>query len=435
MYLLNTTTLRLRRFPNSKTVRYAILSHRWGKNADEITFDDIQMEDRAELEQRKGWDKIVDTCAKARWQGLEWAWIDTCCIDRNNAAELADAITHMFEWYKDSVVCFAFLSDVKAGEDPSDENSTFRKSVWFTRGWTLQELIAPSKVIFYAPANNAWLHIGTKESLVNVITQITDIDSAVLEGGKLSKVSVARRMSWAANRKTKEVEDRAYSLAGIFDVTLSPAYGEGARSFKRLQIEIAKVSNDNSLFAWVDLLRIGYTGSIFAPDPDCFCDSSDIINVKLTDFTRKFSITEQIQEYMITNEGLRIRLPFVIDDEKGAALERIARPLRWAKKASTYSRTWDLIQKHTPTGDLLRTSNTRKIIRIFLACKFSSTDSFVSIPLSLISDGRYRRSEVYEDISILDSGKPSFYSIQIDTFYISTEDIYPDDSSDDTSSE
>ena len=363
MRLLNTKTLRLKKFSSSKDVRYAIFSHRWGLDEDEVSFADIEKEDRSDVEMKKGWDKIVKTCAKAIEWGLDWAWVDTCCINRDSSAELEEAINSMFQWYMDSAVCFAFLNDVEPGEDARDQNSTFRKSLWFTRGWTLQELIAPTDVVFFVPGENGWHQIGTKASLANVVTEITNIEEEVLLHRNLRNSSVAKKMSWAANRETTKMEDRAYSLAGIFGVTIAPAYGEGERAFKRLQAEIIKVSNDHSLFAWAYLPGRSYDGSMLAPSPDCFKYSSDIYQVDFKEFRSAFCFTENAQEYTITNNGLRIRLPFIIDNTVQAVIEQVVRPYQWEKEASTKKAK-------------------RKTIRAFLCCKFGEGDkSFVSIPL------------------------------------------------------
>jgi len=202
------------------------------------------MQDLLKARTKKGFSKVVETCRLAREQGLGYAWIDTCCIDKSSSAELTEAINSMFNWYKASAICFAFLSDLPALESEVLENE-LRQCRWFTRGWTLQELIAPASVEFY---DQGWQRRGTKKSLQQELSAITGIDLEILEDSNLlSTIPVARRMSWASNRKTSRVEDRAYSLLGLFDVNVPLIYGEGPKAFIRLQEEIMKQSNDLSL--------------------------------------------------------------------------------------------------------------------------------------------------------------------------------------------
>ena len=187
---------------------------------------------------------MIETCRLAREQGLSYAWIDTCCIDKSSSAELTEAINSMFNWYKESAICFAFLSDLPALKSKVLENE-LRLCRWFTRGWTLQELIAPKSVEFY---DQGWQRRGTKQSLQQELSAITGIDLEILEDSNLlSTIPVARRMSWASRRKTSRVEDRAYSLLGLFDVNVPLIYGEGPKAFIRLQEEIMKQNNDLSL--------------------------------------------------------------------------------------------------------------------------------------------------------------------------------------------
>jgi hypothetical protein len=135
----------------------------------------------------------------------------------------------MYRWYQESQVCYAYLCDVPAGDVVGgDQLSDFRNSQWFTRGWTLQELLAPNMIIFF---DKAWGEIGTKASLSKPIKVITGIDDLY----NFRSASVAQKMSWAARRKTTRVEDRAYSLMGIFNIHMPTLYGEGERAFLRLQ--------------------------------------------------------------------------------------------------------------------------------------------------------------------------------------------------------
>jgi hypothetical protein len=253
MRLLNTQTFEFEEFPDTYvTPSYVILSHVWGKN--EQTYQNVRaIATRdpvfGEPIPSSLSSKIVDCCQLALSSGYEYVWIDTCCIDKSSSAELSEAINSMFQWYAHSSICIAYLEDIPSIENHEEQVEHMRNSPWFTRGWTLQELIAPQEVTF---VSRDWLPIGTKADLAAIIEEITGIDAAVLTGQRgLSDVSIARRMSWAARRKTTRREDWAYSLLGIFDVNMPTIYGEGPdKAFWRLQEEIMKRSPDQTMFAW-----------------------------------------------------------------------------------------------------------------------------------------------------------------------------------------
>ncbi|TBU37097.1 hypothetical protein BD309DRAFT_905736 [Dichomitus squalens] len=192
--------------------------------------------------------KIRDACRVAREAGYNFLWIDSCCIDKTSSSESTESINSMYQWYGHATECYAFLADVPPGDDPRSPESKFRSSRWFRRGWTLQELISPSKVKFLS---NDWNIIGTKHILVDLVEEITGIpDESLLHKKSLDEFSVAQRLSWAAKRKTTRVEDRAYSLLGIFNINMPTLYGEGHHAFRRLQEEIVQRVPDQSLFAW-----------------------------------------------------------------------------------------------------------------------------------------------------------------------------------------
>jgi hypothetical protein len=234
MRLINTSSLDLLLVVDSTQEKYVVLSHVWGN--EEVTFQELsQLASRS----KSGFDKIEKTCSLARQQGFDWTWVDTCCIDKSSSAELSEAINSMFTWYRDSHVCFVHLADLEP--IPTDMNRRDRQSFlneylprcrWFTRGWTLQELIASSKVEFY---DQEWNFVGTKSDLENILSRIINIDSAVLrDSSRLREVPVARRMSWASMRQTTRKEDVAYCLLGIFDINMLLLYGEGEKAFLRL---------------------------------------------------------------------------------------------------------------------------------------------------------------------------------------------------------
>jgi hypothetical protein len=177
----------------------------------------------------------------------------------------------MFHWYRDAQVCYAYLSDVPAiEEDHFAQDSAFRKSKWFTRGWTLQELLAPQTVVFY---NHDWEELGSKGRLGNLISSITGIERLF----NFEKASVAQKMSWASRRETLRSEDMAYCLMGLFKVNMPLLYGEGSSAFYRLQLEIMKQSDDESIFAWSEAEWQSHQESgLLAHSPAAFKDSGRI---------------------------------------------------------------------------------------------------------------------------------------------------------------
>jgi Heterokaryon incompatibility protein (HET) len=228
MRLLNTRTLKLEPVYDSNPAPYAVLSHRWAEG-EEITFQEWQ--DGPDIT-KSGYRKIYECCTQARQDGLKYCWVDTCCIDKTNSSELQESINSMFKWYQGAAVCYAYLRDVRS-ELVETVQREFRRSEWFTRGWTLQELIAPRSVVFFS---RGWRRIGTKRTLRKLISTITGIDEEIVQGADPRSVSVAKRMSWASTRTTKRGEDMAYSLFGLFGVNMPLIYGEGEQSaFMRLQ--------------------------------------------------------------------------------------------------------------------------------------------------------------------------------------------------------
>ena len=294
MRLLHTRTLKLEEFGSSKNLRYAILSHTWG--SEEVTLQDIKTDTATEL---AGYEKIKKACFVAAANYFDYVWIDTCCIDKTSSAELSEALNSMYRWYEEAQECYAYLADVPRGTISSltgIAGGKFRESRWFTRGWTLQELIAPSTIIFL---NSEWQEIGSKSSLQQVISEITGIPSIFLLGDDLEHASVAQRMSWASKRETTRIEDIAYSLMGMFGIYMPMLYGEGERAFIRLQEEIMKVSNDHSLFAWRSTED---HGGILATSPSAFADSGNIIH-KNTSNAVSSPLT-------VSSRGIRLSLSF-----------------------------------------------------------------------------------------------------------------------------
>jgi hypothetical protein len=220
MYLLDTSTFELHEFQDNDIPDYAILSHRW--SGEEVAFHHLRDGRGSDM---AGFAKIKGCCAQAASDGWQYAWIDSCCIDKSSSAELSEAINSMFRWYQNAEVCYTYLADVPEGtEDPCLPDSFFRKSRWFTRGWTIQELLAPSTVVFF---NCNWVEIGTKSSLYDTIQSITGIKCLA----NLREACVAQKMSWVSSRETTRLEDMAYCLMGLFGVSMQPLYGEGENAF------------------------------------------------------------------------------------------------------------------------------------------------------------------------------------------------------------
>jgi hypothetical protein len=230
---------------------YAILSHTWrADSTEEVSFKDMM---DGTGKRKPGYDKIRFCGEQAGRDGLQYFWIDTCCIDKSSSAELQEAINSMFRWYRDAAKCYVYLADVSRPSllDTDVKSSqlpwelSFRKSRWFTRGWTLQELVAPVVVEFYSKEDQ---YLGNKRSLERHVHEVTGIPVKALRGIPLSDLSVPERMLWAENRETTRKEDKAYSLLGIFDIQMPLIYGEGReKAFKRLRGKIEKASKGKLL--------------------------------------------------------------------------------------------------------------------------------------------------------------------------------------------
>ena len=325
MRLINTSTLQFEQFIGTKKPPYAILSHTWGDQ--EVTYDET-LSLSQETRRKAGFQKIESCCSIAREYGLSYAWVDTCCIDKRSSAELSEAINSMYRWYHDAEVCFTYIADVDAvptgGETHgfTDQIQAFKKSRWFSRGWTLQELIAPRKRVFFS---NDWslIHFSTdeteKDSLDKLLASITGVSPAVFQHCQpLSKLCVAERMSWASRRETTREEDMAYCLMGILNVNMPIVYGEGSRkAFRRLQEEIMKSSFDYSLFAWPS--RYSESG-LLAQSPADFAHMPKL----------GFWSPSMLTPFQMTNLGLLVRLNF---NHRGDQEKDIAEPPHFTRAA------------------------------------------------------------------------------------------------------
>jgi hypothetical protein len=233
----------LRTFSNDLLPPYAILSHTWSEGQ-EITYDELVT---GKGKNKAGYDKIRFCGERAAKDGLQYFWVDTCCINKSTNDELSTALNSMFSWYQRAMKCYVYLSDVHVAEEVTDTQAfriawedAFRRSRWFTRGWTLQELLAPARVEFFS-ANGKQL--GSKISLEQEIYEITQIPVRALRNCDLSEFSIDERMGWVGSRKTTVEEDRAYCLLGIFGVFLPLIHGEGEEyALNRLREEIQRRS-------------------------------------------------------------------------------------------------------------------------------------------------------------------------------------------------
>ncbi|KAI1320647.1 heterokaryon incompatibility protein-domain-containing protein [Xylariaceae sp. FL0255] len=317
MWLIHCATLALEEFI-ARIPPYAILSHTWER--EEVTFR--HMQDKQAASQMQGFAKINKTCELARSHGYEYAWVDTCCIDKSSSAELSEAINSMFAYYKKARRCYVYLADYTSQKEfwniaggvehsaDSDTDSSSSENLligkedisstrWLKRGWTLQELIAPTNVDFY---DQNWSFLGTKLDSAEYLSRITHIPVNILRGdSNCNRISIASRMSWASMRSTTRVEDMAYCLLGIFDVNMPLLYGEGNKAFYRLQEEIIRSSDDRSIFAWKaepDELE-GYRG-LLAEDIDEFKSCIGFRSIQNVENGYRAA------EYTICNQGLRI---------------------------------------------------------------------------------------------------------------------------------
>ncbi|KAM0702881.1 hypothetical protein Q7P35_010313 [Cladosporium inversicolor] len=340
----------------SQIPKYAILSHTWGD--DEVTYEHVRAPTAFEravssnsngvnyenirdqnVRECKAYSKVVGAMRQAASDGHEYIWIDTCCIDKSSSVELSEAINSMNAWYQRAEVCYAILDGVP-GPDAADFEVEFKASRWFTRGWTLQELLAPRQVVFFGrPLAGSWIMLGDRTSLRLLISSRTRIPTKCLtDSDELDDANIAQKMSWAAGRETTREEDLAYCLLGLFSVNMPLMYGEGPRAFMRLQEEIMKISDDPTIFAWMqdpaqdasehgfeqhisyerlrdsELRELEFVGlesaklvsladtshGLFADSPKAFLNSGEVCSWSN-------SLTKQLP-YHLTNRGLSISL-------------------------------------------------------------------------------------------------------------------------------
>lgn len=217
---------------------YAILSHTWGE--EEVTFHDLV---NGTSKGKFGNEKIRFCMQQAARDGLRHSWVDTCCINKTDSTELQHAINSMFRWYKEAAICYVFLTDVSTAKRRSNSESfrfswepAFRSSRWFTRGWTLQELLAPRKLQFFSREEKP---LGSINDLIDVVQDVTNLPTTALRGASLDKFQIEERLAWTKDRTTMRQEDKVYSLLGLFGIFMPLIYGEGeTNAFRRLRKEI-----------------------------------------------------------------------------------------------------------------------------------------------------------------------------------------------------
>ncbi|KAF2216119.1 hypothetical protein CERZMDRAFT_29498, partial [Cercospora zeae-maydis SCOH1-5] len=193
MRLLNVHTLEFSVY-HSFPPPYAIASHRWHLGHEASHKDVLKKRNTTSIGYRKvlGFAEFV----KNHVQDVEWLWIDTCCILQQSSEEVSEAVNSMFKWYRNAVVCVAFLEDVS-----EFDLGIMARSRWFTRGWTLQELVAPRTVVF---VTRGWEDYAYSRA-----------------------IGAEQKLEWMADRETTREEDQSYCLLGFFDVTMPVIYGEG----------------------------------------------------------------------------------------------------------------------------------------------------------------------------------------------------------------
>ena len=287
MRLLHTEDLFFEEFYDTNLPPYAILSHRWGEK--EVSLGDLR---KHRAQEGPGLAKIKGICKLAFSHGYDWVWIDTCCIDRKSSAELSEAINSMYRWYQRAEVCYAYLSDVTLSK-----SQNIVSSAWFSRGWTLQELLAPDDVVFY---DSEWVRIGDKSELAPRLSAVTGIQkNSLLYHSNRESACIATKMYWASRRETSRPEDIAYCLLGIFDINMPLLYGEGSKkAFIRLQKEILNSSDDETIFAWVSSRP---STALLADSPSFFTSSIGIRPAEL-------NVSATRTPWAMTNKGLQFTL-------------------------------------------------------------------------------------------------------------------------------
>lgn len=341
MRLVNARTRQLESF-HRPPHNYAILSHTWGDV--EVEFWEY-VSPSSTSDRIQQYHKLHYACTQAIEDGLNYLWIDTICIDKTSSSELSEAINSMFRWYADAAVCYAYLEDVSGADN-------FNSSRWFTRGWTLQELVAPEHVHFYS---FDWQLLGSKVDIAEGLSSLTKIDALVLtERECLEEFSIATRMRWAAGRETTRTEDMAYCLLGIFNVNMPLLYGEGDNAFVRLQEEILKRTSDDSILAW---MHGKGQGNYLPSRVSSFASSRKVVRTSSKHHTFEF-----------TELGLKVAGPVLVEEVS-------ARNYRHRNLCLKYC--------ECPKKDPDAEDETRVLYWLVLNCRFERTlEGYVAIEIT-----------------------------------------------------
>ncbi|OJA14572.1 hypothetical protein AZE42_06368 [Rhizopogon vesiculosus] len=273
-------------------VKYAILSHRW-LDEGEPTYEEM----KSGTARGPGYWKLKKFCEKAWSFKVEFAWSDTCCIDKSSSTELDQSIRSMHRWYYNSDICIVHLAESETIEDMMYDE-------WTRRGWTLQELLAPVNIKFF---NKYWMPMTRdandkspkKTEIMQKLEIATGIPHKDLWIFQPGPARVDERMTWAAKRKTTRVEDVAYSLMGMFDVSLQIAYGEGRdRAFSRL-IEAIMQGGDPSVLNWTGEPLLHSSSRAIPRSPENFSG-------------RTLQLPRDLGQLEMTMTSLGLRVPLVV---------------------------------------------------------------------------------------------------------------------------
>lgn len=325
--------------------KYAILSHTWMADEEEVTFADTR--NLTFARNKPGWSKLENARSQAHSRDLAWIWIDTCCIDKSSSAELSEAINSMFSWYRDASICFVYLADFQSQmthlghatawhDSPKAEGEhEISRCRWFSRSWTLQEMLAPAPdIVSFFDAK--WQSCGTLEDNAKLIAGATGIDHNVLRATNHRKQmfkaqSVAQKMCWTACRTSTRKEDRAYSLLGLFDVNMPIIYGEGDKAFARLQEAVMRTDPyDYTIFAWNRQFRESGPGrhnTLLAPSPDDFRGCEDLVSLA----------SNSIRPYQAVAHGVCIEVPALRVSSAGGETLLAILPCRRTSRESSES--------------------------------------------------------------------------------------------------
>lgn len=231
--------------------QYVMLSHRW--EAKELELADVLDKSIYELDASPAVTKLQQFCHLAHKAEFRWAWSDTCCIDKDRDVEFAKSINSMFHWYRCSAATVVYLT----GVPPQLIPGALTRSIWMTRGWTLQELLAPPVIRFYHAdwtpyLNNTSLNHKESTIILGELEDATGITAHDLLSLQPDPEKIRVKLRLASTRETTVPVDMAYGLFGIFGVTMPVIHGESQQhALGRLFQEIVARSGDVTCVAWV----------------------------------------------------------------------------------------------------------------------------------------------------------------------------------------